>query len=204
MGHEQRVSRLRGRPADVLLGRPIPRPDVPANKSRQIHITAGRAYSEPRDGFRSVAVAEPSADNQGADAALRHRLACNRIPESPSVVVTKDVAGDDHRVERDRVVAGHSREWQGWASFVSGNRAFGAERRKRYERDVRASPRDLQLEDTAQRNLAEFAGIERPKEPDHRPLSGTVHVMPPCCRADRGGTSRLRTGSGNARQRRRQ
>ena len=48
--------------------------------------------------------------------------------------------------------------------------------------DVRASPGELGFENAAQRHLTEVTGIECPEEPDHRPRSGTVHVMPPCCR----------------------
>ena len=43
------------------------------------------------------------------------------------------------------------------------------------------SASELALDDPAQGDLTELAGVERPEEPDHRPLRGTVHVMPPCC-----------------------
>jgi hypothetical protein len=60
---------------------------------------------------------------------------------------------------------------------------LGAEGGDNDEVDVRAPPEELALDDSAQSDFTELAGVERPEEPDHRPLSGTVHVMPPWLRA---------------------
>jgi hypothetical protein len=94
-------------------------------------------------------------------------------------VVAEHVAGDDQRVETERIA---SAKRYGGPALVAGNRALCTERRKGDDVNVGASTPQLRLEDAAQGDLAEFAGIERPEEPDQRPPSGTVHVMPPCSR----------------------
>jgi hypothetical protein len=76
---------------------------------------------------------------------------------------------------------------------------LGPERSDGDKLDVRTAPEEFALDDPAQGDFTKLTGVERPEEPDHRPLLGTVHVMPPWLRADRGRPSRLRSGSGNAR-----
>ena len=87
-------------------------------------------------------------------------------------VVAEHVAGDDQGVEVELIGARDARQRARRASLIAGNRPLGAERSERDEIDVRTSPGDFALDDAAQGNLAEFAGIERPEEPDHRPLCG--------------------------------
>ena len=177
------VARERGCPAERLLRCSIASPYVPAFEPCDVQARVALCpHREPQDVCRSGRLAAGPGQRQGGDAARRHLFLPDGIARGPLTVTSKNVASDDQGIDSKPFPALDHRKRSRRTSFVARDRPLGAEWRVRDDVDVRTPSGEFGLDHAPERDLAEVTCVEGSKQPDSRPLSGTVHVMPPCRR----------------------